>query len=98
LLLKVLSSLAIASMIIAEFALAALTALAVGVEEFAVLSVPGSTSNGPPAVPSAFTPPVYDTPENAMMDPIAKSALLLGDVGDAKLKVMEEPSVPSATR
>jgi hypothetical protein len=42
--------------------------------------MPGSISKGPPAVPSAFTPPVEVAPENATIEPIAISALLFGRV------------------
>jgi hypothetical protein len=55
-------------------------------------NVPGSTSNGPPAVPSAFTPFVAVTPEKATIEIRAISALEFG-----KVKVNEVPSVPSAT-
>ena len=52
---------------------------------------PGSTSKGPPAVPSALTPPVVSTPENATIAPVTSSTEL------PKAKVKLAPSVPSAT-
>ena len=67
-------------------------ALAVDVLASATLNVPGSTSNGPPAVPSAFTPFVAVAPEKATIEIRAISALEFG-----KVKVNEAPSVPSAT-
>ena len=77
---KVLSLLTIANMITAQFALVVVKAGAVATSKLARLKTPGSTSNGPPAVPSAFTPPVEVAPENATIEPIAISALLFGSV------------------
>jgi len=79
----------------AEFAVLVVTELAVAVVPLAVVtfSVPGSISKGPPAVPSAFKPPVAVAPEKATMLPMAMSARELGST-----KANEDPSVPSATR
>jgi hypothetical protein len=77
---KVLSLLTIANMITAQFSLVVVKAGAVATPKLARLKTPGSTSNGPPAVPSAFTPPVEVEPEKATMEPIAISALLFGSV------------------
>ena len=79
-------------MIIAELLEADVIALAVEVEALVRFNVPGSTSNGPPAVPSALTPFVAVTPEKATIEIRAISALEFG-----KVKVNEVPSVPSAT-
>jgi hypothetical protein len=81
------------SMITAAFAEVVVTSGAVAVPALFKLSVPGSISNGPPAVPSAFKPPVEVAPEKATILPMAISASELG-----KAKANEEPSVPSATR
>lgn len=81
------------NMIIAELLEAVVIELAVDVEALVTFNVPGSTSNGPPAVPSAFTPFVAVTPEKATIEIRAISALEFG-----KAKVNEVPSVPSATR
>ena len=81
------------NIITAEFAVLVVTEVAVAVLALVKFSVPGSISNGPPAVPSAFKPPVAVAPEKATMLPMAMSASELG-----KAKLNEEPSVPSATR
>ena len=77
----------------AAFAVAELTEKATAVADVPILIIPGTTSKGPPAVPSALRPPVAVAPENATIEPIAMSARELG-----KAKANEAPSVPSATR
>jgi len=79
----------------AEFSVLVVTEVAVAVVPLAVVtfSVPGSISKGPPAVPSAFKPPVDVAPEKATILPMAMSARELGSA-----KANEDPSVPSATR
>ena len=91
---KALSLLTIANIITAEFAEVVVSVVAVAVvpSAVAIFRVEGSISKGPPAVPSAFTPPETSTPLNATIEPIAISALELGSEKENEL-----PSVPSAT-
>ena len=78
----------------AAFAVVVVIPVAVAVVELlTAFNVPGSTSNGPPAVPSAAKPAVAVTPENATTEPMAMSARELG-----KLKVNTLASEPSAMR
>jgi hypothetical protein len=71
---------AMASIITAELVVVVVIAVAVAVPAVVRFKVCGSTSNGPPAVPSAFNPPVDVAPEKATMEPIVKSDLPFGSV------------------
>jgi hypothetical protein len=68
-----------ASIITAELAVVVVIEFAVA-DPRAKPSVPGSTSNGPPAVPSGLNPPVEVAPEKATMAPIVISDLPFGRV------------------
>jgi hypothetical protein len=69
-----------ASIITAELAVVVVIAFAVAVPASATFKVSGSTSNGPPAVPSGLNPPVEVAPEKATMEPIVISDLPFGSV------------------
>ncbi len=88
--LKVLLPLHMANIITAEL-LATVTPVAVAVAETALLKVPGTISNGPPALPSGFNA-LQATPEKATIEPIAISQR------EFIAKVKLAPSEPSATR
>ena len=80
-----------ANIITAELLLATVTAVAVAVALLALLKVPGTISNGPPALPSGFSA-LQATPVKATIEPIAISHREF----IAKLKLA--PSEPSETR